>query len=170
MTMACSMSPALRNSLASGAKYRRGFSSNFFFNSSIRAVLAIKASAAARRGFPRAHQDILHEGQVNQKCVDHLILARVARYIFTLTPTVFLQLEGVLPRAPNHAELRQVRVLDSGGRIHWRVFIFSDLGPFRQRASYQLHRGRARQPARHPLPPLAAPPTTTHSPHTAGLP
>src|SRR5258708_4245034 len=106
MTMACSMSPALRNS-------------------SIRAVLAIKASAAARRGFRRAAQDILHEGQVNQKCVYHLILARVAGYFFKLTPTVFLQLEGVLPRAPNHAELRQVRVLDSGGRIHWRVFSFS---------------------------------------------
>src|SRR5258708_11516246 len=129
MTMACSMSPALRNSLASGAKYRRGFSSNFFFNSSIRAVLAIKASAAARRGFRRADQDILHEGQVNQKCVYHLILARVAGYFFTLTPTVFLQLEGVLPRAPNHAELRQVRVLDSGGRIHWRFFFFSDIRP-----------------------------------------
>jgi hypothetical protein len=35
--------------LASGAKYRRGFSSNFFLSSSMRAVLAIKASVAARR-------------------------------------------------------------------------------------------------------------------------
>src|SRR5260221_13483760 len=139
MTMACSMSPALRNSLASGAKYRRGFSSNFFFSSSIRAVLAIKASAAARRGFRRADQDILHEGQVNQKCVYHLILARVAGYFFTLTPTVFLQLEGVLPRAPNHAELRQVRVLDSGGRIHWRFFFFFSVRAVSQHPHPQLH-------------------------------
>src|SRR5260221_2949707 len=163
MTMACSMSPALRNSLASGAKYRRGFSSNFFFNSSIRAVLAIKASAAARRGFRRADQDILHEGQVNQKCVYHLILARVAGYFFPLTPTVFLQLEGVLPRAPNHAELRQVRVLDSGGRIHWRFSSFSDLGAHRPPPRPQLDRGRGRPPPRHPSPRLATPAPATHS-------
>src|SRR5260221_14354782 len=158
MTMACSMSPALRNSLASGAKYRRGFSSNFFFNSSIRAVLAIKASAAARRGFRRADQDILHEGQVNQKCFYHFILARVAGYFFTLTPTVFLQLEGVLPRAPNHAELRQVRVLDSGGRIHWRFFSFSDVGPDRRHASPQLDPRADRPTPRTPSPGIAAPP------------
>jgi hypothetical protein len=34
--------------LARGAKYRLGFSSNFFLSSSMRAVLAIKASVAAR--------------------------------------------------------------------------------------------------------------------------
>src|SRR5258707_2317458 len=152
MTMACSMSPALRNSLASGAKYRRGFSSNFFFNSSIRAVLAIKASAAARRGFRRADQDILHEGQVNQKCVYHLILARVAGYFFTLTPTVFLQLEGVLPRAPNHAELRQVRVLDSGGRIHWRSSTCSPVRPDWQDARHQLDPRRRPPTPRQPSP------------------
>src|SRR5258707_4216881 len=156
MTMACSMSPALRNSLASGAKYRRGFSSNFFFNSSIRAVLAIKASAAARRGFRRADQDILHEGQVNQKCVYHLILARVAGYFFTLTPTVFLQLEGVLPRAPNHAELRQVRVLDSGGRIHWRFFSFPHLRADLQHTRPSDHHGREAARRRHPAPLIAA--------------
>src|SRR5262245_7990914 len=39
--IACSSSPAFRYSFANGAKYRRGFSSNFFRNSSIRAELAI---------------------------------------------------------------------------------------------------------------------------------
>src|SRR4051794_23808389 len=37
MDIACSMSPALRYSFARGAKYRRGFSSNFLWSSSIRA-------------------------------------------------------------------------------------------------------------------------------------
>src|SRR6267142_3533486 len=88
--IACSISPAFRNSLARGAKYRRGFSSNFFLSSSMRAVLAIKASVAARRqGCDEADQDTVHEVQVNQKCHGHLILALLARYLFLLLPLPF---------------------------------------------------------------------------------
>src|SRR5215831_13517967 len=43
MKIACSGSPDLRYSFASGAKYLRGFSSNFWRSSSIRAELAIES-------------------------------------------------------------------------------------------------------------------------------
>src|SRR5579871_2959194 len=57
--MACSRSPALRYSLARGAKYRRGFSLNFLSSSSIRAELAIDSlGCAARRAAGRAEDTL----------------------------------------------------------------------------------------------------------------
>ena len=50
MAMACAKSPAFRYSFAKGAKYRRGFSSNFFRRSSIRAEVAM----AGPKGEPPA--------------------------------------------------------------------------------------------------------------------
>ena len=82
----------------------------------MRAELAIKASVAARgRAVGRKRNNIPTAiGQVNQKCHSHLILALVAGYVFGLFPPSrsSRRCQGVLPRAPNNAELGQVRLLD----------------------------------------------------------
>ena len=73
------MSPALRYSFANGAKYRRGFSSNFLRSSSMRAELAMGVmSAHGGRREKEAARYISSTLAVNQKSRRDLILAVVA--------------------------------------------------------------------------------------------
>src|SRR5213594_2039197 len=102
MSMACWISPALRYSLASGAKYRRGFSSNFFCSSSMRAVVAMTDSGVFARpvggGSEGTARYISQTEPVNQKSRRDLILAHVAGYLFKLADWHFVLLE--LPQRP----------------------------------------------------------------------
>src|SRR6476660_10038368 len=96
MKMACSKSPDFRYSLASGAKYRRGFSSNFFLSSSMRAELAIdcvrlrRAAGGRSPGWGESALYISRTRGVNQKSHTHLILARVGPYVLRLVPPTIL--------------------------------------------------------------------------------
>src|SRR5215213_4803538 len=65
MKIAWSKSPAFRYSFANGAKYRRGFSSNFLRSSSIRAELAIERGSTrtgdGRGRSPGRRMRIIHK-------------------------------------------------------------------------------------------------------------
>src|SRR5215467_89915 len=70
MNMACSGSPDLRYSFASGAKYLRGFSSNFLRSSSIRAELAIESPRKQSGGgaeAPDRRKRIIHSADATRQ-------------------------------------------------------------------------------------------------------
>src|SRR5262245_43035320 len=71
MSMAFSRSPDFRYSFASGAKYRRGFSSNFLRSSSIRAELAIESPRSVSGGLGAEARDkrkrIIHSADATRQ-------------------------------------------------------------------------------------------------------
>src|SRR5690348_16471649 len=91
---ACPASPDLRNSLASGAKYRRGFSSNFFFSSSKRAEPDINASVAAQPSGERSGIRYGTRGTCQSEVPPSLDFSPRRRLAFSTSPLpVFPQLQ-----------------------------------------------------------------------------
>src|SRR5688500_6467010 len=128
MAIACSGSPALRYSLASGAKYRRGFSWNFCRNSSIRRELCIfeprwcsvpGASGAERLKIPRI--DEWRQCEVS------------ARLAFTPSePVVFevLLVQGTTLKNAPSGVIRVLQSMRSSAKYIWIFLIIFFVGGF----------------------------------------
>src|SRR2546423_8297100 len=99
MKMACSKSPIFLYSFASGAKYRRGFSSNFFRSSSIREGPAIELLSDGTAGWAGGSREntFRQQNKSIRKCRAHLILHRRRSYFSQLLPTYFLPLRSIAP-------------------------------------------------------------------------